>query len=100
MKRLTGPSLTLLAALIGSALPAQAGFYLEGLAPFAGRYCQDVDPTLHDPLVAAPAIDWSKDSADAASLGGRPAYTAPDCAPEGKYAPRAHPLKPAEAPQK
>lgn len=84
MKRTSLILATSMAALVTSLAPASAGFYFEGLAPFAGRYCQDVDPTLTDPAIVAPQIDWETDSADANSNGGRPAYDAIGCQPEGK----------------
>ncbi|MBW3243594.1 hypothetical protein KUV57_13050 [Epibacterium sp. DP7N7-1] len=58
--------------------PVHAGFYLEGLQPFAGDYCADADPSLTDPLITGP-IDWDTTSADATSLGGRLPYTAENC---------------------
>ena len=83
--------------------PAQAGFYLEGLQPYAGDYCADADPSRSDPLIAGP-IDWDTTSADATSLGGRLPYTAEHCitgkgSAKPEYPPRTH-LKPYRVPQK
>lgn len=71
----------LLGAALAAALfagPAQAGFYLEGLQPFAGDYCADGDPAVHGNLVVG-AIDWESSSPDASTLNGRVPYTARNC---------------------
>ena len=87
-------------ALVASLAPAAAGFYFEGLTPYAGRYCQDVDPTLSDPPITARAIDWETTSADAQSNGGRPPYEAQGCLPEGKGSMSGFVADPIPVPQK
>lgn len=82
----------MIVALLGTAafVPAvHAGFFLEGLQPYAGNYCRDADPAVSDPVVAPQAFDWEKSSPDASTLGGRPAYVAQNCKGGGKFTPGA-----------
>ncbi|WP_027234573.1 hypothetical protein [Leisingera caerulea] len=83
MKRIIATALGFAAAGLISATPAAAGFYLEGLQPYAGDYCADADTTLSDPLVE-PHIDWENASPSAETLEGHPPYTARGCK-TGKY---------------
>lgn len=94
------------AAVAALSTPAHAGFFLEGLQPFAGDYCRDADLALSDPVVQAPGIDWETQSATGKSLGGRVPYVAHNCksgkaAGAASYPARIH-RKPAPAgvPQK
>jgi hypothetical protein len=80
MKRTNVFAIALSALGIAAVTPVSAGFYMEGLQPFAGDYCADADPALTDPVVMRPMIDWETTSPDASTLGGRPAYTAENCA--------------------
>lgn len=78
MKRTPIFACALAAIGVTSTAPAHAGFFLEGLQPYAGDYCADADPSRTDPLITGP-IDWDTTSADATSLGGRLPYTAENC---------------------
>ena len=107
MKRIPILAFALTAVGLSSTAPAHAGFFLEGLQPYAGDYCADADPSRTDPLVTGP-IDWENTSPDATTLGGRLPYTAENCV-TGKgsttpsYPPRIHRKptpKPYSVPQK
>lgn len=56
---------------------AQAGFYFEGLTPYAESYCNGADAK-DRAWVSPPPEAWDKTSPDESTLAGRPAWDA-DC---------------------
>ena len=77
-------SLLLLTGLgLFAALPAQAGFFLEGLAPYTVRYCDGADPALSDPRIAPPPAIYDRTSPDATWLEGQPTHESPHCNGKG-----------------
>lgn len=96
------PSVVLLAGFgLLAAVPVQAGFFLEGLAPFTVRYCDGADPALSDPRIAPPPAIYDQTSPDATWLEGQPTHDSPNCSGKGSTAAPPRVLRGApEVPQK
>lgn len=59
--------------VLGAAAPASAGFYLEGLQPFAVDYCDEKNPDRNHPPLAG-MQDPNEVTPDGASLQGHHAW--------------------------